>query len=145
MCIAAVEQTKIATPVASWSSVRRRSTPQRRPFPPLPSGPAPVVSLPETVMRAAADSTNSLDGRSITLTGFTLPKLLWVREHEPDAWKQVRALLLPKDYVRFRLTGDRATDVADALVRSPTQVGAGEIGEVLNLLENWLGCCPAGR
>jgi xylulokinase len=48
------------------------------------------------------------------LTGFTLPKLLWVREHEPDAWKQVRALLLPKDYVRFRLTGDRATDVADA-------------------------------
>jgi uncharacterized repeat protein (TIGR03943 family) len=48
------------------------STPHRRPFPPLPPGPAPVVSLPETVMRAAADSTNSLDGRSITLTGFTL-------------------------------------------------------------------------
>lgn len=48
------------------------SAPQRRPFPPLPPGPAPMVSLPETVMRAAADSTNSLDGRSITLTGFTL-------------------------------------------------------------------------
>lgn len=48
------------------------STPHRRPFPPLPPGPAPVVSLPETVMRAAADSTNSLDGRSITLTGFSL-------------------------------------------------------------------------
>jgi putative membrane protein len=48
------------------------STPHRRPFPPLPPGPAPTVSLPETVMRAAADSTNSLDGRSITLTGFTL-------------------------------------------------------------------------
>jgi xylulokinase len=48
------------------------------------------------------------------LTGFTLPKLLWVREHEPDAWKRVRSVLLPKDYVRFRLTGDRATDVADA-------------------------------
>jgi putative membrane protein len=48
------------------------STPHRRPFPPLPPGPAPVMSLPETVMRAAADSTNSLDGRSITLTGFTL-------------------------------------------------------------------------
>jgi len=48
------------------------STPHRRPFPPLPPGPAPVVSLPETVMRAAADSTNSLDGRSITLTGFTM-------------------------------------------------------------------------
>jgi uncharacterized repeat protein (TIGR03943 family) len=50
------------------------SAPQRRAFPPLPPGPAPALSLPEAVMRAAADSTNSLDGRSITLTGFTLPK-----------------------------------------------------------------------
>jgi uncharacterized repeat protein (TIGR03943 family) len=48
------------------------SAPARRAFPPLPPGPAPTVSLPEVVMRAAADSTNSLDGRSITLTGFTL-------------------------------------------------------------------------
>ncbi len=48
------------------------------------------------------------------LTGFTLPKLLWVRNHEPSAWKRVRALLLPKDYVRLRLTGERATDAADA-------------------------------
>jgi xylulokinase len=48
------------------------------------------------------------------LTGFTLPKLLWVREHEPQAWERVRAVLLPKDYVRYRLTGERATDVADA-------------------------------
>ncbi len=48
------------------------------------------------------------------LTGFTLPKLLWVREHEPRAWAQVRAVLLPKDYVRWRLTGERATDAADA-------------------------------
>lgn len=48
------------------------------------------------------------------LTGFTLPKLLWVRRNEPDLWKRVRTVLLPKDYVRFRLTGERATDVADA-------------------------------
>ena len=48
------------------------SAPQRRAFPPLPAGDAPTVSLPEVVMRAAADSTNSLAGRSITLTGFTL-------------------------------------------------------------------------
>jgi xylulokinase len=48
------------------------------------------------------------------LTGFTLPKLLWVRTHEPQAWARVAAVLLPKDYVRGRLTGDRATDVADA-------------------------------
>jgi xylulokinase len=48
------------------------------------------------------------------LTGFTLPKLLWVRRHEPALWARVTSVLLPKDYVRFRLTGDRATDVADA-------------------------------
>jgi len=47
------------------------------------------------------------------LTGFTLPKLLWVREHEPEIWQQVRSILLPKDYVRLQLTGDKATDVAD--------------------------------
>ena len=48
------------------------------------------------------------------LTGFTLPKLLWVRDEEPDLWSRVRSILLPKDYVRFRLTGERASDVADA-------------------------------
>ncbi len=48
------------------------------------------------------------------LTGFTLPKLLWVREAEPDIWRQVRSVLLPKDFVRLQLTGDKATDVADA-------------------------------
>lgn len=48
------------------------------------------------------------------LTGFTLPKMLWVRDNEPHLWKQVRSVLLPKDYVRFKLTGDKATDVADA-------------------------------
>ena len=48
------------------------------------------------------------------LTGFTLPKLLWVRDHEPQQFARVRHLLLPKDYVRFRLTGELATDVSDA-------------------------------
>lgn len=48
------------------------------------------------------------------ITGFTLPKLLWVRKNEPKIWKQVRSILLPKDYVRFRLSGDKASDVADS-------------------------------
>jgi xylulokinase len=48
------------------------------------------------------------------LPNFTLTKLLWVRENEPESWKRVRAVMLPKDYVRFRLTGERAIDVADA-------------------------------
>ena len=48
------------------------------------------------------------------LTNFTLPKLLWVRTHEPDAWQRVRHVLLPKDFVRLRLSGEYAIDVADA-------------------------------
>jgi xylulokinase len=48
------------------------------------------------------------------LTGFTLPKLLWVRDNEPAHFERVRKVLLPKDYVRFRLTGEYATDVSDA-------------------------------
>jgi xylulokinase len=48
------------------------------------------------------------------LANFTLTKFLWVRENEPEQWKRVRSVMLPKDYVRFRLTGDRAIDMADA-------------------------------
>jgi len=48
------------------------------------------------------------------LTGFTLPKLLWVRDHEPENYARVRKMLLPKDYVRFQLTGEFATEVSDA-------------------------------
>ena len=48
------------------------------------------------------------------LTGFTLPKLLWVRDHEPQRFERVRHVLLPKDYVRFCLTGELATEVSDA-------------------------------
>jgi xylulokinase len=48
------------------------------------------------------------------LTNFTLTKCLWVRENEPENWHRVRSLMLPKDYIRFQLTGERATDVADA-------------------------------
>lgn len=48
------------------------------------------------------------------LTNFTLTKLLWVRETEPQNWSRVAHVMLPKDYVRFRLTGERAIDVADA-------------------------------
>jgi len=48
------------------------------------------------------------------LTNFTLTKFLWVRENEPEKWSRVRHVMLPKDYVRFRLTGERAIDMADA-------------------------------
>ena len=47
------------------------------------------------------------------LTGFTAPKLVWVRDHEPDVWRRIAHVLLPKDYVRLRLTGEYALDKAD--------------------------------
>jgi xylulokinase len=48
------------------------------------------------------------------LTGFTLPKLLWVRDNEPQHFAAIRHILLPKDYVRLKLTGEFASDVSDA-------------------------------
>jgi xylulokinase len=47
-------------------------------------------------------------------TGFTAPKVLWVRKHEPQVYEKIAKILLPKDYVRFRLTGEFATEVSDA-------------------------------
>lgn len=48
------------------------------------------------------------------LTGFTAPKILWVRKHEPKVYSQTRHILLPKDYIRFCMTGEYATEVGDA-------------------------------
>lgn len=48
------------------------------------------------------------------LTGFTAPKILWLRAHEPDHFQRTHHVLLPKDYVRFRLTGELAIDAGDA-------------------------------
>jgi xylulokinase len=48
------------------------------------------------------------------VTGFTLPKLLWIRDNEPANFERIRKVLLPKDYVRFKLTGEYATEVSDA-------------------------------
>lgn len=48
------------------------------------------------------------------LTGFTAPKILWARKNEPDIYKKAARILLPKDYVRFCMTGTYATDVSDA-------------------------------
>lgn len=58
------------------------------------------------------------DSRQITgnlmMPGFTAPKLLWVREHEPEIFRQTDHVLLPKDYLRWRISGDFATDMSDA-------------------------------
>jgi xylulokinase len=67
----------------------------------------------EIERRVGLDRLIELSGNR-ALTGFTAPKLLWLARHEPETYAQIRHILLPKDYVRLRLTGERAIDVADA-------------------------------
>jgi xylulokinase len=62
--------------------------------------------------RVGAEQLVAITGND-ALTGFTAPKLLWVQRHEPDVWRRAAHVLLPKDYVRQRLTGDFAMDKAD--------------------------------
>ena len=48
------------------------------------------------------------------MPGFTAPKLLWVQRHEPEIFRQIDKVLLPKDYLRLRMTGEFASDMSDA-------------------------------
>lgn len=65
------------------------------------------------------------------LTGFQAPKLLWLRNNELSRYQQVKSLLLPKDYIRFKLTGVKATEVSDAsgvgLLNVPKRDWSGEL------------------
>jgi xylulokinase len=76
------------------------------------------------------------------LTGFTAPKLLWLRRHEPDTYARIRHVLLPKDYVRLRLTGERAIDAADAsgtlLFDVAQRRWSAEVLDALELPAEWL-------
>lgn len=76
------------------------------------------------------------------LTGFTAPKILWVRENEPEIFAKVRHILLPKDYVRFKLTGDYATDRAGAagtlLLDVKTRDWSAAVLEALEIPPEWL-------
>ena len=76
------------------------------------------------------------------LTGFTAPKLLWLRRHEPQTFEQIHSILLPKDYVRLRLTGEHAIDVADAsgtlLFDVAKRRWSAEVLDALEIPEAWL-------
>jgi xylulokinase len=76
------------------------------------------------------------------LTGFTASKVLWLREHERDNFARTRHLLLPKDYVRLRMTGEHATDVADAsgtlLFDVRSRRWSQEMAEALEVPYEWL-------
>ena len=76
------------------------------------------------------------------LTGFTAPKLLWLRRHEPASYGRIARVLLPKDYVRLRLTGEHAIDVADAsgtlLLDVARRRWSSEVLDALELPVGWL-------
>lgn len=65
------------------------------------------------IKRKIGDNFQKITG-NIPLEGFTLPKLLWVKENEPNIWKKVQTFLLPKDYLRYQMTGKICTDFSDA-------------------------------
>lgn len=79
------------------------------------------------------------------LTGFTAPKILWLRNHEPKKFEKVRKVLLPKDYVRYRLTGEYATEVSDAsgtlLLNIAQRAWSLPLLEKLELDPEWLPKC----
>ncbi|MFM5948584.1 MAG: FGGY family carbohydrate kinase, partial [Novosphingobium sp.] len=64
-------------------------------------------------LEAAVPALRQIAG-NIAMPGFTAPKLAWVRKHEPDLFAQAQTVLLPKDYVRLLMTGDKASDLSDS-------------------------------
>jgi xylulokinase len=95
----------------------------------------------EIEQRLGLDRLIALTGNR-ALTGFTAPKLLWLRRHEPDVYTRIAHVLLPKDYVRLLLTGERAIDAADASGTLLFDVGArrwsDEVLDALAVPREWL-------
>ena len=79
------------------------------------------------------------------LPGFTAPKIVWTRDHEPEVYTQVAKVLLPKDYVRYRMTGEYATEVSDASGTVLLNVGerrwSEEVLSLLNIPMEWMPTC----
>ncbi len=76
------------------------------------------------------------------LTGFTAPKILWVQQKEPEIYAKIAHILLPKDYIRYRLTGDFAMDKADGsgtiLFNLKNRSWSPEVLKALEIPEQWL-------
>ena len=97
----------------------------------------------QRTFRQCAEITEKVgEGRLISiagnpaLTGFQAPKVLWLRDEEPENYARVSSVLLPKDYVRLRLTGERATDASDAAGTLLLDVGERDwSAEILDALQ----------
>ena len=79
---------------------------------------------------------------NLALTGFTAPKLLWVRDEEPETYAKIAQVLLPKDYIRYKLSGEYATDLAGAsgtsLLNVAERAWSDEVLEALDVPRDWL-------
>ncbi|HIV20931.1 MAG TPA: xylulokinase [Candidatus Scatomorpha stercorigallinarum] len=79
---------------------------------------------------------------NIAFAGFTAPKLLWMRAHEPQLFARIRSIMLPKDYIVYKLTGERASDYSDAsgtlLLDVEHRRWSGEMCSLCGVEESWL-------
>ena len=110
----------------------------------------PAILWNDQRTAAACDEIRATIGRdrliAITgndaLTGFTAPKLVWVRDVEPDVWRRTAHVLVPKDFVRLQLTGDRAIDKADGagtiLFDLAARDWSDEVVDALRIDRSWL-------
>lgn len=88
--------------------------------------------------------TDTLSGytANIAFTGFTAPKILWLEKHEPENFAKIRKIMLPKDYIAYRLTGVHSTDVSDAsgmlLLDVKNRCWSKEMCEICHITEDML-------
>ena len=98
-------------------------------------------SAPRSRQRVGLERLIGLTGNR-ALTGFTAPKLLWLRRHEPEAYARIARIMLPKDYVRLRLTGEWAIDASDAsgtlLLDVARRDWSDDVLDALELPAEWL-------
>ena len=102
----------------------------------------------EITMRAGLERLTALAGSPVA-TGFQAATLLWVRQERPDLWRQIEHVLLPKDYVRQRMTGDLATEPSDAsgalLLDVRRRAWSAELLSLLEIEPAWLPPLQAAR
>jgi len=100
-----------------------------------------AVQCAAITQKVGAENVLRLTGNPV-LPGFTAPKLIWVREHEPQVYAQIAKVLLPKDYARYRLTGGFFSEVSDASGTSMFDVGQRQWSdamlEALDVPRGWL-------
>lgn len=103
-----------------------------------------TLQCKQMIDKVGLDTLRHIVGNT-ALAGFTAPKVLWLRDQEPENYKQVTKLVLPKDYIRYKLTGVLATEVSDAtgtiLFDIHQRNWSNEILNKLNLNPDWLPEC----